>query len=141
MLAGLLHDLRKPAQDHGPLMAGELSAYLAGIGLQLPELDIAQITWLIHHHLDIRPLISRMGSEGEKALLEFAHNAGDKSRVRALILFTYADRVAVYLDPNKNAHDAMVLSQMLGILEQFGGKKPRGQKPRGKPRPRRKSRQ
>lgn len=135
VLAGLLHDLRKPAQDHGPLMAQELAAYLEGIGLQLPEPDVAQITWLIHHHLDIRPLISRMGSEGEKALLKFADGAGDKSRVRALILFTYADRVAVYLDPNKNAHDAMVLSDMLGILEENGGRSSRGRSSRGvKPR-------
>ena len=130
VLAGLLHDLRKPAQDHGPLMALELAGYFEGIGLVLPEAEVRRITWLIHHHLDIRPLISRMGSKGEQAIADFAAEAGDDSLVQALILFTYADRVAVFLDPNKNSHDAMVLSQMLGMLPGGGEKRARKASPR-----------
>ncbi len=75
-----------------------------------------RIAWLVKHHIDIRPLMNRMGAEGESALLEFTRKAGDPGLVRSLILFTYADRVAVALDPNKTTHDAMVLSQMLDVL-------------------------
>ena len=94
----------------------ELKDYFARMGMKLPAAEIGRIAWLIHHHLDIRPLINRMGAEGDSALLKFAEEAGDPSLVRALLLFTYADRVAVYLDSNKNSHDAMVLGQMLTAL-------------------------
>jgi UTP:GlnB (protein PII) uridylyltransferase len=116
MLAALLHDLRKPAKDHGPLMARELERVIEAMGLNLPQAEVARIAWLIEHHIDIRPLMKRMGEEGENALLEFTQKAGDADLVRSLILFTYADRVAVALDPNKASHDAMVLSSMLAVL-------------------------
>ena len=66
-----------------------------------------------------------MGSKGKQAIEEFSAEAGDDTLVQALILFTYADRVAVYLDPNKNSNDAMVLSQMLGMLPGGEGKQTR----------------
>lgn len=117
-LVGLLHDLKKPARDHGPQTADALEEILDEIGLVLPPDQISRAAWLIRHHLDIRPLISRMGSEGEEALYSFSEEVGDRSLVRSLILFTYADRVAVYLDQNKNANDAMVLASMLNFLEE-----------------------
>ena len=126
VLAGLLHDLKKPARDHGPLMGDVLADFLAGMGLSLPKGEVTRTAWLIRHHLDVRPLIGRIGSEGESALLDFARAAGDVKLVQSLILFTYADRVAVYLDQNKNTHDAMVLSQMLDILAR--GAPPQGRK-------------
>ncbi|MCZ6843955.1 MAG: HD domain-containing protein [SAR324 cluster bacterium] len=128
VLSGLLHDLKKPAREHGEMMAEVMSGYMKSIGLKLPGAEVKRIAWLVRHHLDIRPVMGRMGSEGEQALLQFAQAAPDTALVKSLILFTYADRVAVYLDQNKNSHDAMVLSQMLAILE------------RAQPPPRRKAR-
>jgi len=54
-----------------------------------------------------------MGAEGEAALAGFTAEAGDPTLVSALILFTFADRMAVHFDLNSNAHDAAVLGDML----------------------------
>lgn len=118
VLAGLLHDIKKPHMDHGALGAKAIPEILDAMGLEIPEKDVEQLIWLVGNHLEIRPLMNRMGAEGENALLEFAKKAGDVKLTRLLILLTYADRVATYSDQNKNAHDAMVLSNMLKILNQ-----------------------
>ncbi len=117
VLTGLLHDLKKPALDHAPLGAEALDAVLEGTGLRLPAGDVERLRWLIRHHLDVRPLMSAMGHDGEQALARFAAQAGDASLVASLILFTYADRMAVRFDMNANAHDAAVLGDMLLRLE------------------------
>jgi UTP:GlnB (protein PII) uridylyltransferase len=121
VLAGLLHDLKKPAQNHGALGAEALDAVLEGAGLRLPAGDVERLRWLIRHHLDIRPLINQMGAEGETALERFTAEAGDPTLVASLILFTYADRMAVRFDLNSNAHDAAVLGEM---LERLGALRP-----------------
>ena len=113
VLAGLLHDLKKPAQNHGSLGADALDAVLDGMGLRLPAREVGRLRWLIRHHLDIRPLMTKMGAEGEAALAGFTAEAGDPTLVSALILFTFADRMAVHFDLNSNAHDAAVLGDML----------------------------
>jgi UTP:GlnB (protein PII) uridylyltransferase len=117
VLAGLLHDLKKPAQEHGPLGAAALDGVLDGMGLRLPAEQVERLRWLIRHHLDIRPLINQIGAEGEAALARFTAEAGDPTRVTSLILFTFADRMAVRFDLNANAHDAAVLSDMLARVE------------------------
>ena len=121
VLAGLLHDIRKPAVDHGALGADALSEILAGMGLKLAPEAVTRLEWLIRHHLDVRPLISRMGADGEQALADFTAQAGDPSLVKSLILFTYADRVAMRTDHNANNHDAMVLSEMLAMVDRPPG--------------------
>ncbi|MEE8396270.1 MAG: hypothetical protein V3S29_09465, partial [bacterium] len=120
VLCGLFHDFKKPAKDHGPRTAEALAEIVSESGMPLGKAELSRLGWLIHHHLDIRPLMKRMGSEGEEALVGFAEQLGDPGLVRDLILFTYADRVAVYRDENKNAHDAMVLSSMLDLLAARG---------------------
>jgi hypothetical protein len=121
VLAGLLHDLKKPAVNHGELSAAALDETLAGMGLKLPPREVERLRWLVGNHLEMRPLMNQIGSEGEGALLRFVERVGDPSLVRGLILFTYADRVAVRTDYNANAHDAMVLGEMLARLEGMGG--------------------
>jgi ribosomal 50S subunit-associated protein YjgA (DUF615 family) len=122
VLAGLLHDLKKPAQDHGQRGADALDAVLEGMGLSLPTGDVERLRWLIRHHLDIRPLINAIGAQGEQALTRFAQQAGDPARVAELVLFTYADRSAVRFDLNSNAYDAAVLSDMLARVDKMGGR-------------------
>jgi hypothetical protein len=122
VVAGLLHDIRKPAVEHPELGAERLDEILAGMGIALPPENVARIRWLIRHHLDVRPLMNRMGTGENRALADYARQVGDPALLRMLILFTYADRVAVHLDPNKNSHDAMVLSEMLGALAEMEGK-------------------
>jgi len=119
VLAGLFHDLKKPDKNHGQIAADELNETLARIGMNLPDGEAERIAWLVRHHLDIRSLMNRMGAEGDEALRSFAREAEDISLVRSLILFTYADRVAVYQDNNKNAHDAMTLTSMLDVLDEM----------------------
>ena len=116
MLTALFHDLKKPAKEHPQLMAEALPASLDTMGIELPAEDVADLQFLVGEHLAVRKLMDRMGNDGPQAVLDYAAQAGSRERVRMLILFTYADRVAVYLDRNKNAHDAMTLAEMLNVL-------------------------
>ena len=118
VLAGVFHDLLKPDKNHGPMAADQMGETLAKMGLELPVDEAERMTWIVRHHLDIRALMNRMGSEGEEALISFARQAADPMLMRSLVLFTYADRVAVYQDNNKNSHDAMTLSAMISVLDQ-----------------------
>ncbi len=118
-LAGLFHDLKKPAQDHGERGAVMLDAVLEGMGLRLPAGTVDSLRWLIRHHLDIRPLIHRMGAGGDDVLEQYTRDTGDAKLVKMLILFTYADRVAIRPNLNANAHAAMVLGEMLGQVERI----------------------
>jgi UTP:GlnB (protein PII) uridylyltransferase len=121
VLAGLFHDICKPAQDHPAQGAQALAQILAATGLSLPEREVERIRWLVANHLAVRPLLARSAEQGEEAVREYARSAGDVALVRMLVLFTYADRVAVHLDPNKNSHDALVLTDILRILESRPG--------------------
>ena len=116
VLVGLLHDIKKPALNHPELGAAALADILEAMGLPLEESDVARIRWLIEKHVAIHPLMNQLGSEGEAAVQAFVAEAGDPSLVVSLVLFTYADRVALGLSQNKNTHDAMVLTQMLELL-------------------------
>lgn len=113
VLAGLFHDLKKPAQDHDKLGADALDGVLEKMALRLPKRTVRDLKWIIAHHLDIRPLINRMGADGDEALNRFTEEAGDPFLVRLLILFTYADRISVHSHHNTNTNDAMVLGEML----------------------------
>jgi UTP:GlnB (protein PII) uridylyltransferase len=117
LLAGLFHDICKPAVDHPEQGAKALPAILGAMGLALPEQEFERIRWLVANHLAVRPLMTRSAERGEEAVREFARGVGDTPLVRMLVLFTYADRVAVHLDPNKNTHDALLLTDILRILE------------------------
>ena len=57
--------------------AEALDGVLEGSGLRLPAGEVERLRWLIRHHLDVRPLMSAMGHDGEQALARFAAQAGD----------------------------------------------------------------
>lgn len=120
-LTGLLHDLKKPAVNHDEIGGDALPDLLKQMGLPLSSQESTRLEWLIRNHLHIRPLMVEIGTEGDEALAKFAKNAGDFSLLRSLILFTFADRVAVSFDRNKNSHDAMVLGGMLNQLDRLAG--------------------
>jgi UTP:GlnB (protein PII) uridylyltransferase len=117
ILSGLFHDICKPAVDHPELGAQALTGILDAMGLKLPERDVERIRWLVGNHLVVRPMMNRSAEKGEETVREYARKVGDASLVRMLVLFTYADRVAVHLDPNKNSHDALLLTDILRILD------------------------
>jgi UTP:GlnB (protein PII) uridylyltransferase len=119
-LAGLFHDICKPALDHPQQGAQAIAEALDSMGLKLPERDVERIRWLVGHHLVVRPMMTRSAEKGDEAVREFARSVGDVSLVRLLVLFTYADRVAVHLSPNKNSHDALLLTDVLRILDSPG---------------------
>ncbi|MDH5751411.1 MAG: hypothetical protein OEZ59_03210 [Deltaproteobacteria bacterium] len=119
VLAGLLHDLKKPAVNHDELGGEALPEVLAQMGLELPPEEVSRLSWLISNHLAVRPLMNRMASEGNEAIWNFAREAGDLPLVRLLIVFTYADRVAVHFERNKNSNDAMVLGGMLQAIKEL----------------------
>jgi hypothetical protein len=60
-----------------------------------------------------------MGAGGDDVLEQYTQDTGDAKLVKMLILFTYADRVAVRPNQNANAHAAMVLGEMLGQVERI----------------------
>jgi UTP:GlnB (protein PII) uridylyltransferase len=111
-LAALLHDMDKPDQDHGRKFAPRVGACLAEMGLKISPASVERIAWLVEHHLDMSGLLNRIGNEGESALEDFVA-ASSPERVRELILFAYADRVAVNPDPNVASHNAMVLTGLI----------------------------
>ena len=117
VLAALLHDMKKPDPAHGALFAPLVPETLRAMGLHLPTSDEDTIAWLVRHHLDLGPLTQRMGHQGEAALEDYLTQAPDKSLFRLLVLFTYADRVAVAHEPNKISHDALTLAQLLRAAE------------------------
>ena len=78
----------------------------------------------MRHHLDLTELAARIGSGGERALEDYLTQCGGSDRLRPLILFTYADRVAVHPDSSQNAHHAMVLSGLLRMVEAADGTAP-----------------
>ena len=117
VLAGLFHDICKPAVDHPEQGAKALREILETMGLVLPDGEFERIRWLVANHLAVRPMMNRSAERGDEAVREFARSAGDASLVRMLVLFTYADRVAVHLDANKNSHDALLLTEILHVLD------------------------
>ncbi|MDH4120085.1 MAG: hypothetical protein OEV94_00045 [Deltaproteobacteria bacterium] len=116
-LTALLHDLMKPHQDHGPRLAPHIGSLLNTMGLPLSPADADTVAWLVAHHLDLAGLLQRMGKEGDQAIHQYVREAHDPERVRLLILFTYADRLAVFGEPARNAHNALVLSDLLRMVE------------------------
>ena len=114
-LAGLFHDFYKPAVEHPRQMAEALDVHLAEVGLVLPPAEVETLRWLIATHVDLQRLLQ--GAEPREALRRYAERVGSLERVRLLILFTYADRVAVRSGANKSSHDALVLAQALAYLE------------------------
>jgi UTP:GlnB (protein PII) uridylyltransferase len=117
IFAGLFHDICKPAIDHPELGAKALREIVDAMGMALPEREFERIRWLVGNHLAVRPMVTRTAERGDEVVREFARSVGDVSLVRMLVLFTYADRVAVHLDPNKNSHDALLLTDILRILD------------------------
>ena len=107
----------KPDPDHGRSFAPRVAETLAAMGVRLPEESEQRIAWIVRHHLDLTELAGRMGSDGERALEDYLAQCGGGARLRPLILFTYADRVAVHPDSSQTAHHAMVLSGLLRMVE------------------------
>lgn len=132
VLAALLHDMDKPDPDHGHSFAPRVPETLAAMGIQLPEDSQQRIEWIVRHHLDLTELAGRIGSGGERALEDYLAQCGGSDRLRPLILFTYADRVAVHPDSSQNAHHAMVLSGLLRMVEAADGAAPTESRPAGK---------
>jgi hypothetical protein len=117
-LAALLHDMDKPDQDHGRSFAPRVGECLEQMGLAVAPASARRIAWLVAHHLDLSGLLSRIGGEGEGALAGFVREHGAE-RVRELILFACADRVAVNPDPNVASHNAMVLTGLLRAVDRI----------------------
>ena len=116
LLAALLHDMKKPDPDHGRQFAPHVGETLASAGLKLDEDAVTRIAWLVHHHLDLAEVMKRMGEEGDNALEAYMRREGGETLMRSLILFTYADRVAIHQDPNQASHNAMILADLLEKL-------------------------
>ncbi len=113
-LAGLLHDLQKPAQNHPELGARALDEVLEATALPLSTTEINLLRWLIKNHLEVRPLMRHVAQSGFKAQAKhFSQNQPSARWAQLLVLFTYADRVAVSFEPNRYQNDMASLSSLL----------------------------
>jgi hypothetical protein len=112
-LAALLHDMDKPDPEHGSTYGPKVPECLESIGVRLPERSVNRIAWLVAHHLDLSGLLNRIGNDGEPALIGYLHTVATPEEMRALILFTHADRVAVHQDPNVTSHNTLTLTELL----------------------------
>jgi hypothetical protein len=112
-LAALLHDMDKPDPEHGRTYGPKVAECLEAIGVRLAAPSVERIAWLVAHHLDLSGLLNQIGNDGESALIDYLRRIATPEEMRALILFTHADRVAVHQDPNVTSHNTLVLTELL----------------------------
>ncbi|MGB7281101.1 MAG: [protein-PII] uridylyltransferase [Candidatus Acidiferrum sp.] len=95
ILALLLHDVGKgvPVENH---ITGSLEALKsAAERLHLSEYEIAEIHFLIEHHLDMSATVQRRDIFDPATVSAFAETVGTQERLQRLCLMTYADIHAV----------------------------------------------
>jgi [protein-PII] uridylyltransferase len=95
ILALLLHDVGKgmPVENH---VAGSLEALTsAAHRLKLSDEEIAEVHFLIEHHLDMSATVQRRDIFDPSTVTAFAALVGNQERLQRLCLLTYADIHAV----------------------------------------------
>jgi [protein-PII] uridylyltransferase len=95
ILALLLHDVGKgmPVENH---VAGSLEALAsAAQRLKLSDDEIAEVHFLIEHHLDMSATVQRRDIFDPATVTAFAALVGNQERLQRLCLLTYADIHAV----------------------------------------------
>ena len=113
MLAALLHDIKKPAQQHAQLAAHALDHWLQGMGLTLPALEKNWLRWLIEHH---QVLFHLQRSDTPVQDMHRWLGTGFRHPVwlQSLAIFTYADQQA--MGTHTASHHAMLLNELLSRL-------------------------
>ncbi len=93
-LAILLHDTGK-GEGHGHTERGVALAEAALTRMGLAEADVAEVRFLIAHHLVMAHIAERRDLDDERLIIEFARQVEREDRLKLLYLFTYLDINAV----------------------------------------------
>jgi [protein-PII] uridylyltransferase len=91
----LLHDIGKgmPVENH---IIGSLEALAsAATRLHLSDEEVAEVHFLIEHHLDMSATVQRRDIFDPSTISAFAESVGNQQRLQRLCLLTYADIHAV----------------------------------------------
>ena len=92
-LACLFHDIGKGSgQDHS--VRGEVLAAQAGRCIGLEPAEVADLSWLVRHHLLLADTATRRDIRDERVILTIAEAAGSVRRLRMLLLLSAADGIA-----------------------------------------------
>lgn len=93
-LGVLCHDIGK-GEGHGHVERGAEMAQRVLTRMGLPEAEVAEVRFLVEHHLDMAHISQRRDLDDEPMLIEFARTVRDIERLKMLYLLTYLDIRAV----------------------------------------------
>lgn len=93
-LGVLFHDIGK-GEGHGHVARGAAMAEQILTRMGLPETEVAEVRFLVEHHLAMAQISQRRDLDDEPMLIEFARNVRDMERLKMLYLLTYLDIRAV----------------------------------------------
>ncbi|MFQ5881411.1 MAG: [protein-PII] uridylyltransferase [Candidatus Methylomirabilales bacterium] len=90
----LFHDIGK-GEGHGHVVRGAEMAQKILTRMGLPEVEVAEVRFLVEHHLTMAHISQRRNLDDEPMLIEFARKVQDIERLKMLYLLTYVDIRAV----------------------------------------------
>ena len=93
-LGVLFHDIGK-GEGRGHVVRGAEMAQRILARMELPEAEVAEVRFLVEHHLTMAHISQRRDLDDEPMLIEFARNVRDIERLKMLYLLTYLDIRAV----------------------------------------------
>ena len=93
-LGVLFHDIGK-GEGHGHVARGVEMTERILKRMRLPEAEVAEVRFLVEHHLVMAHISQRRDLDDEPLLIEFARTVRDIERLKMLYLLTYLDIRAV----------------------------------------------
>ena len=119
-VACLLHDVGKGSgEDHS--VRGESLARTAAARMGFGAPAVADIAWLVRHHLDLAETATRRDIRDERVILDFAEMVGSPRLLRMLLLLTVADGLATghsAWGPWKATLVTRLFARVMHVLEQ-----------------------
>ncbi len=118
-IAALLHDIGKGLEGKHEIIGEKLARNLLET-YNFPKEDLEEICFLIRHHLDMSKFAFRRDIEDINTIKEFASIVKNSTRLKRLLILTYADLRATnpeVWDPWKST---LILKLFLKTLKYFG---------------------
>ncbi len=106
-LAGLFHDITKGNEPHAITGAAFAEQWCAEHNL--PEQDVALVSWLVRHHLDFSDTAQKSDLSDPEVIAQFAEKVGDQKRLDHLYLLTLADVLSTSPDVWNDWKNALFL--------------------------------
>ena len=118
-IAALLHDIGKGLEGRHEIIGEKIAQDLLKT-YDFPEEDIKEICFLIRHHLDMSKFAFRRDIEDPNTIKEFANIVQNPTRLKRLLILTYADLRATNPEAWDPWKSTLILKLFLKTLEYFG---------------------